>query len=466
MMNESFGPAAGTFSTDEAAAEPSPRRAPEPHFSDSVALHISRIGKVPLLTAAQERELTKRLRESMQELRRLILGSAFMAREILAWENLLELGEMTPKELMQRGSRSSQELAGMKRRLRAAADHIARAERRRRVLEARMRLGGWDARRRAALRKRLADLAEKVRATLLGLDLNDKKVERVGNRIKALAAGLRAGRVSSRKGRAAGGLPVTAQELLALDQRIRDLEEAIHEDKTALVEANLRLVVSVAKGHDYANLELSDLIQEGTLGLIRAAEKFDWSRGFKFSTYATWWIRQAIERAGADMERTVRVPVHIQERAAKVRRSSGDSVGEPGMGMALPDFARRTHISMTRISHALESMHHTISLSTPLTDDEELTVGTLLVDHQAPPLLDLVHRKLRRAELDKLIATLDEREAAVLRRRYGLETDRPVSLSEVASEHNVSRERVRQIEMAAIEKLRESEASKTLREYL
>jgi RNA polymerase primary sigma factor len=435
-------------------------------LADAVALHISRIGKVPLLTRPEERQLTRRVREGMQELRRLILGSAFMAKEVLTWQSLLDCGEMTPKELMQRGSRTPGQLSGMRRRVGAAARFIGRARSRIGSLEAQLRRSGRGASRRAALRKRLAALTEAVRAAVIGLDLNEKKVERVGNRIKALAAARRDGRTSARKGAPAHEHPVPWAELRDLDRRIRALEESIHRDKTRLVEANMRLVVSVAKRHAYANLELSDLIQEGTLGLIRAAEKFDWSKGFKFSTYATWWIRQAIERAGADMERTVRVPVHIRERAAKIGRVSRDISQASGATMPLPDFARRAHISMTRISHALESMQHTVSLSMPLSDDEELTVGSLLVDHQAPPMLDAVHRSLRRAELEKLIATLDSREAAVVRQRYGLENDQPASLSDVASRHNVSRERIRQIELAAIEKLRETEASRTLREYL
>jgi RNA polymerase primary sigma factor len=283
-------------SMEEHLAHPTGQPSP-----DTAAQYMIRIGKVPLLSQDEEFRLAKGVRDRMQELRQTILESPFMAREILVWRDLLDQGEMTAKEIMPRGRRTSQEISGMARRLRTVADYISRAK-------------PWgrcsEARRKAVL------------ARIEALDLSDRKVARVGNKIKALAGALREASSAAERRRLSRRLPISSRELLRLDERICVLEEAVRDEKFQLVEANLRLVVSIAKRHTGHSLELCDLVQEGALGLMRAVEKFDVGKGFKFSTYATWWIRQAIERAIADMERTVRVPPHIRERAAKIRKVS------------------------------------------------------------------------------------------------------------------------------------------------
>ncbi|MBI5239742.1 MAG: sigma-70 family RNA polymerase sigma factor [Elusimicrobia bacterium] len=420
-----------------------PENPAAPHSLDAIALYLERIGRVPLLTAAEELVLTKEVQERMRELREAIVGSPFMAQEVLLWEELLDLGELSPKELMPRGRRNRRELSAMGRRLRAAAGLVRRARSR----------GG-------------AALAARAAARIRALDLHERKVERVGTKIKALAAALRAARGSAERRRLSRRLSAPAAEVLRLDERIRGLEAAVREGKYRLVEANLRLVVSIAKHHQGSALELADLVQEGALGLMRAVEKFDCGRGFKFSTYATWWVRQAMERAVGDMERTVRVPPHIRERAAKLRKAARRLGAETGSAPALPELARRLHVSADRLSQAALAFQPTVSLSVPAGDDEEAPgLDASLVDQQSPTPLEAVSRDLRRAEIEKLLGTLDKREASVLRQRYGLDRAPPRTLDELAGACHLSRERVRQIELAAIGKLRDSKANQALRDY-
>ncbi|MDD5657414.1 MAG: sigma-70 family RNA polymerase sigma factor, partial [Elusimicrobia bacterium] len=266
--------------------------------------------------------------------------------------------------------------------------------------------------------------------------------------------------------RLAERLPLRPAELLALDEKIRALEDAILQDKVKLIVANLRLVVSVAKKHPCPNLELCDLIQEGALGLMQAAEKFDYRRGFKFSTYATWWIRQSINRAIADMERTVRIPVHIRDRAAKMRKVTRDFTNEHGHAPHMRDYARRMHLSMSKLSETLEAFKEPLSLSSQYGDDEEMTLEQALVDKNEPHMLDGIHSMLRGKEIERLLATLDEREAQILRRRYGIGGGDACTLDELGREYGVSRERIRQIELEALDKLRASPRKEALKDYM
>lgn len=458
---------------EELIAEPAEMEAqahPElPGALSSIGTYMNEIGKVPLLKREEEISLSRAVRQRQEELRLLVLSSPLAVREVRNWESLVELEEMTAKELMPRGRRSSWELEGMRRRLKSAARFLASAERAMEGLRARLaspRLKpGPRARLERALDMRRQAVTERVRS----LNLNPDRVLRLTNKIKALAATVRQARVdgdSARLAKATKDLPVSVGGLLELDGRIRELEERILEDKGRLIRANLRLVVSIAKKHSNRAMELSDLIQEGGLGLIRVADKFDFGRGCKFSTYASWWIRQSISRAIADQERTIRIPVHVRERIAKIRKLHRRYQGEHGRAPSLEEYARRLRLPVAKVRKAIETMQEPVSLTAQNADDEDNPLEQYIEDRESPAPSETVHTLLRRRELERVLSTLNAREADVLRLRFGLDTDRPYTLEELGKLYNLTRERVRQIESKAIVKLRESPANAALKDYL
>jgi RNA polymerase primary sigma factor len=440
---------------------------------DPVRLYLKEIGKVSLLTAQQEVEIGRRIEVGQIALRRALAGIPMAVRALLEIGDRLRRGEIPPDDVIVLPEGGELEAKAIRpvllsfARMRRLERKIARLEEslRDRRRSARTRKGSLRtiSAQREAIQKTVADMP--LKPALIDELVGD--VRRLCDRIDRLARNARESRTvaAGRDLRALerdAGLP--RRQLATLLTEITESDRTVRQAKRELMEANLRLVVSVAKRYLGSDLSLLDLVQEGNIGLMKAVDRFQYRRGFKFSTYATWWIRQAITRAIADHSRTIRIPVHMVETLNRISRVNRNLVNEMGREPTPEELAQRTGVPAKKVRLILESSRKPLSLETPIGEDSEL--GDFLEDKSAGSPNDSLLNQDLTTQVERALATLSPKEKEILRLRFGIGEEGEHTLEEVGKRFAVTRERIRQIEAKALRKLRHPLRGRNLKAFI
>jgi RNA polymerase primary sigma factor len=430
---------------------------------DPVRIYLKEIGRVPLLNASQEVSIGQRIEAGQIQVRRALADIPLALDRLLAVVVRVRASEVPLDDVIllpEGGEPTPAQLRPMLAafaRIRRLQHEIARgplpAGGRRRATPSRLALEQWRAERRSAIRRLIERLP--LRPSLVDEIVDE--LRRAGRRMRTLPAGK-----ELREQEAQVGL-----RRKALEAALRTVEEhdrVVRQAKKELMEANLRLVVSVAKRYLGSELSLLDLVQEGNIGLMKAVDRFQYRRGFKFSTYATWWIRQAITRAIADHSRTIRIPVHMVETLNRISRFQRLMLNELGREPTPEELAQRTGIPARKVRLILESSRKPLSLETPIGEDSDL--GDFLEDKSAESPNDTLISQDLTSQIERALSMLSPKEKEILRLRFGIGDEGEHTLEEVGKRFSVTRERIRQIETKALRKLRHPLRGRNLKAFV